>query len=206
MSTGLNKACNLVIISQCLRTAFNRALFLFAFFFFPSATKRRFPAHWCNPKNTGFQRKGSARSLWYSVIWLSKCANNSKSMCFWIWHSCYLLPRAGSVTVTQTARPVKTTHAVLLRLNGACKKARAGSSIQISIGSCYCSATFLHGLWRTEAKNSPFPFPSSYVSGTHYVKSRLEPEAFCSQNLCFTSNLEQGFFFFLIKPGTRIFF
>lgn len=32
MSMGLNKACNLVIISKCLRTAFNGVLFFLAIF------------------------------------------------------------------------------------------------------------------------------------------------------------------------------
>lgn len=71
--------------------------------------------------------------------------------------------------------------------------------MQIAISADQRGATFLHGLWRIEAKSSPFSFPSYYSSGTLYVKSRLEPELSVLRIRASLVTWNKDFFFFYYR-------
>lgn len=104
--------------------------------------------------------------------------------------------------MAQTERPVKTAHAILWHLNGACKKSEGwffqSDGYQFGLLQCYLSVQALKN------RGKEFPLFLPLLLHFWHVKSQLEPGTFCSQNPCFTSNLEQGLFFFFLDCITVI--
>lgn len=157
MSTSLNKACNLVIISQCMKL-----LLIDCWFCLLSLPQ---PPTLVSQHTTGTQRieASKARAVLTNCGTVQSCPPNVQTIAKVCVSECgpavIFSREQGALQWHRQNNQLKPLGLFYCLQMGHVGKARAGSSIQISISLGCCTATFLNWLWRIEAKNNPFFHP-----------------------------------------------